>query len=114
MSIAVIAARRALQQQRVRILYRRALRNVLSYAVHRDIFYIEAQKMREQFEANKDVANLETIDRLLNEGESRLERFQHPDHYIVPWAPGGSKWARNPPVPPEIGICLNFGREEDY
>jgi hypothetical protein len=41
MSTAAIAARRALQQQRARVLYRRALRNVLSYAVHRDIFYVE-------------------------------------------------------------------------
>lgn len=22
--------------------------------------------------------------------------------YAVPWAPGGSKYARNPPVPPEV------------
>jgi len=22
--------------------------------------------------------------------------------FVVPWAPGGSKWARNPPVPQEV------------
>ncbi|KAG0575520.1 hypothetical protein KC19_5G009900 [Ceratodon purpureus] len=82
MSTAAIAARRALQQQRSRVLYRKTLRNVLSWAVHRDIFYVEAQKIREQFEINKDVANLETIDRLLYEGETRVEKFQHPDPYI--------------------------------
>uniref|UniRef100_A0A7I4E1N8 NADH dehydrogenase [ubiquinone] 1 beta subcomplex subunit 9 n=1 Tax=Physcomitrium patens TaxID=3218 RepID=A0A7I4E1N8_PHYPA len=82
MSTAAVAARRALQQQRTRVLYRKALRNVLSWAVHRDIFYVEAQKMREQFEMNKDLSNLETIDRLLYEGESRVEKFQHPDPYI--------------------------------
>ncbi|KAG0575519.1 hypothetical protein KC19_5G009900 [Ceratodon purpureus] len=114
MSTAAIAARRALQQQRSRVLYRKTLRNVLSWAVHRDIFYVEAQKIREQFEINKDVANLETIDRLLYEGETRVEKFQHPDPYIVPWAPGGSKWARNPPVPQEISVVLDFGREENH
>lgn len=41
MSTAAIAARRALQQQRARFLYRKSLRNVLSWAVHRDIFYVE-------------------------------------------------------------------------
>ncbi|XP_024377963.1 NADH dehydrogenase [ubiquinone] 1 beta subcomplex subunit 9 isoform X2 [Physcomitrium patens] len=100
MSTAAVAARRALQQQRTRVLYRKALRNVLSWAVHRDIFYVES--------------NLETIDRLLYEGESRVEKFQHPDPYIVPWAPGGSKYARNPPVPSEIGVVLDFGREENH
>uniref|UniRef100_A0A7I4DZH7 NADH dehydrogenase [ubiquinone] 1 beta subcomplex subunit 9 n=1 Tax=Physcomitrium patens TaxID=3218 RepID=A0A7I4DZH7_PHYPA len=108
MSTAAVAARRALQQQRTRVLYRKALRNVLSWAVHRDIFYVEAQKMREQFEMNKDLSNLETIDRLLYEGESRVEKFQHPDPYIVPWAPGGSKYARNPPVPSEVITVVGF------
>lgn len=46
MSTAAIAARRALQQQRARVLYRGALRNVLSYAVHRDIFYVEVLVIR--------------------------------------------------------------------
>ena len=41
MSTAAVAAKRALQQQRARILYRKSLRNVLSWAVHRDIFYVE-------------------------------------------------------------------------
>ena len=44
MSAAAIASRRALQQQRARILYRRSLRSVLSWAVHRDIFYVEVRR----------------------------------------------------------------------
>jgi hypothetical protein len=55
MSAAAIAERRFLQQQRCRILYRKALKSVLDWAVHRDIFYIEGEKTRLQFEANRDV-----------------------------------------------------------
>ncbi|CAM6039551.1 unnamed protein product [Sphagnum compactum] len=114
MSAAAIAERRFLQQQRCRILYRKALKSVLDWAVHRDIFYIEAEKTRLQFEANRDVQNLETIDRLLFEGEARLAKLQHPDPYIVPWSPGGSKYARNPPVPPVIELVNDFGRESSH
>jgi hypothetical protein len=44
MSAAAIAERRFLQQQRCRILYRKSLKCVLDWAVHRDIFYIEVCK----------------------------------------------------------------------
>ncbi|KAJ7558725.1 hypothetical protein O6H91_04G053100 [Diphasiastrum complanatum] len=98
---ASIAAQRALQKQRVRLLYRRSLKNVLSWAMDRDLFYNEATKLREEFEEHKNVNDLPTIDRLLLKGETRLAKLAHPDPYIVPWAPGGSKYARNPAVPPE-------------
>jgi len=45
MSAAAIAERRFLQQQRCRILYRKALKSVLDWAVHRDIFYIEVKPL---------------------------------------------------------------------
>uniref|UniRef100_A0A3Q7ETU1 NADH dehydrogenase [ubiquinone] 1 beta subcomplex subunit 9 n=1 Tax=Solanum lycopersicum TaxID=4081 RepID=A0A3Q7ETU1_SOLLC len=91
-------ARRASQRERVRILYRRALRDTLNWAVHRHLFY-----------PDEDV---ETIDRLIADGEASYNKWRHPDPYIVPWAPGGSKFNRNP-VPPEgIEIVYDYGKEE--
>lgn len=39
MSVAAYLARRAAQKERVRILYRRALKDTLNWAVHRHLFY---------------------------------------------------------------------------
>ncbi|XP_038989777.1 NADH dehydrogenase [ubiquinone] 1 beta subcomplex subunit 9 [Phoenix dactylifera] len=104
-STASYLARRAAQKERVRILYRRALRDTLNWAVHRHLFYQDVH-LREKFEANKHVEDLNTIDRLIDEGEAAYEKWQHPDPYIVPWAPGGSKFTRNPPPPTGIEIVL--------
>ncbi|CAN4107455.1 unnamed protein product [Withania somnifera] len=93
-------ARRAAQRERVRILYRRALRDTLNWAVHRHLFYPDSDALRERFEANRKVEDIETIDRLIADGEASYNKWRHPDPYIVPWAPGGSKFNRNP-VPPE-------------
>lgn len=110
-SATALTAYRAQQRQRVRLLYRHALKTTLSWAGHRDLFYIEANKRRAEFDANKDEADVETIDRLILLGEQKLAKVAHPDPYIVPWAPGGSKWARNAPVPSEVEIVFDFGRE---
>ncbi|TXG64658.1 hypothetical protein EZV62_011652 [Acer yangbiense] len=118
-------ARRAAQKERVRILYRRALKDTLNWA---------ADDLREKFEANKHVSDLDTIDRLIDNAEATYNNFRHPDPYIVfviveicsifssgafasfwhnsavlkaytiflsavPWAPGGSKFCRNPTPP---------------
>ena len=52
------------------------------------------------------------VERLLSAGEARLKEYAHPDKYTVPYAYGGSKYARNPPVPPQVRVALNYGREE--
>uniref|UniRef100_A0A251RPT3 NADH dehydrogenase [ubiquinone] 1 beta subcomplex subunit 9 n=1 Tax=Helianthus annuus TaxID=4232 RepID=A0A251RPT3_HELAN len=48
-------ARRAAQKERVRILYRRALKDTLNWAVHRHLFYPDADALRERFDANNNV-----------------------------------------------------------
>ncbi|OAE25982.1 hypothetical protein AXG93_1712s1620 [Marchantia polymorpha subsp. ruderalis] len=58
--------------------------------------------------------DISRIDRLIGEGEAKLEKMRHPDPYTVPWAPGGSKYARSPPVPEEIGLVYDFGRQEEW
>ncbi|KAI0493905.1 hypothetical protein KFK09_024032 [Dendrobium nobile] len=105
-------ARRAAQKERVRILYRRALKNTLDWAVHRHLFYCDADELRAKFDANKHVEDLDTIDRLINEAEASYEKWQHPDPYIVPWAPAGSKFTRNPAPPQGVEIVYNYGKEE--
>eukprot|EP00475_Leptophrys_vorax_P036673 TRINITY_DN6238_c0_g1_i1.p1 TRINITY_DN6238_c0_g1~~TRINITY_DN6238_c0_g1_i1.p1 ORF type:complete len:128 (-),score=1.01 TRINITY_DN6238_c0_g1_i1:135-482(-) len=104
--------RRELQQQRARQLYRRSLKNALSWAIFRDLWYDEADKIRAEFESHRHETNPDRIDRLLEAGEAKLQSNIHPDPYIIPWVYGGSKYARNPPLPSEIGLVYGFGKEE--
>ncbi|KAL2925111.1 NADH dehydrogenase [ubiquinone] 1 beta subcomplex subunit 9 [Bienertia sinuspersici] len=86
-------ARRAAQKQKVRILYRRALRDTLNWAVHRHLFYQDADELRKKFDANKNLEDLDTIDRMIAAGEGEYNKWRHPDPYIVPWAPGAQSSA---------------------
>ncbi|TYH37355.1 hypothetical protein ES332_D12G034000v1 [Gossypium tomentosum] len=106
-------ARRAAQKERVRILYRCALKDTLNWAVHRHLFYQDASGLREKFEANKHVEDLDTIDKMIAAGEATYNKWRHPDPYIVPWAPGGSKFTRNPVPPSGIEILYDYGKEEN-
>ncbi|KAK9690994.1 hypothetical protein RND81_09G169700 [Saponaria officinalis] len=105
-------ARRAAQKQRVRILYRRSLRDTLNWAVHRHLFYQDADELRKKFDAQKNVEDLDTIDRMIAHGEAEYNKWRHPDPYTVPWAPGGSKFCRNPEPPKGIEIIYDYGQEE--
>ncbi|KAJ4870866.1 NADH dehydrogenase [ubiquinone] 1 beta subcomplex subunit 9 [Raphanus sativus] len=105
--------RRAAQKERVRILYRRALKDTLNWAVHRHIFYRDASDLREKFNANQDVEDVDRIDKLIAHGEAEYDKWRHPDPYIVPWAPGGSKFCRNPTPPAGIEIVYNYGQEDN-
>eukprot|EP00262_Sarcandra_glabra_P007324 TRINITY_DN2003_c0_g1_i2.p1 TRINITY_DN2003_c0_g1~~TRINITY_DN2003_c0_g1_i2.p1 ORF type:complete len:118 (+),score=25.13 TRINITY_DN2003_c0_g1_i2:292-645(+) len=110
---ATYLARRAAQKERVRLLYRKALKDTLNWAVHRHLFYQDASELRERFEANKHVEDLDAIDRMINHAEATYNKWQHPDPYIVPWAPGGSKFTRNPTPPSGIEIVYNYGLEDN-
>ncbi|RZC14397.1 NADH dehydrogenase [ubiquinone] 1 beta subcomplex subunit 9 isoform C [Glycine soja] len=137
-STAAYLARRAAQKERVRILYRRALKDTLNWAVHRHLFYddvpfilfpfplfnpyffpnslfllFQASNLRERFEENRHVEDPDTIDRLIADAEASYNKWRHPDPYIVPWAPGGSKFTRNPTPPQGIEIVYNYGREDN-
>ncbi|KAG8074631.1 hypothetical protein GUJ93_ZPchr0006g44967 [Zizania palustris] len=48
-------ARRAAQKERVRLLYRSALKDTLNWAVHRHLFYQDASDLRDKFETNRHV-----------------------------------------------------------
>ncbi|KAL9660643.1 hypothetical protein QQ045_025460 [Rhodiola kirilowii] len=81
--IAAYVARGAAQKERVRILYRRALKDTLNWAVHRHIFYQGASDLREKFEDNRHVEDPDTIDRVIDQAEATYNTFRHPDPYIV-------------------------------
>ncbi|XP_039015118.1 NADH dehydrogenase [ubiquinone] 1 beta subcomplex subunit 9-like [Hibiscus syriacus] len=108
---AAYLARRAVQKERVRILYRRALKDTLNWAVHRHLFYQDASDLREKFEFHKQVKDLDTIDKMIAAGEATYNKWRHPD--IVPWAPGGPKFTRNPVPPSRIEIVYDYGREDN-
>ncbi|KAL3613882.1 NADH dehydrogenase [ubiquinone] 1 beta subcomplex subunit 9 [Castilleja foliolosa] len=80
--IASYLALRATQKERVRILYRRALKDTLNLAVHRHLFYHDADALRERFETNKNVEDIELIDRMIAAGEASYNKWRHPDPYI--------------------------------
>ncbi|CAM8932351.1 unnamed protein product [Rhodiola kirilowii] len=106
-------SRRAAQKERVRILYRRALKDTLNWAVHRHLFYQDASELREKFEANRNVEDADRIDRMIEQAEATYQNFRHPDPYVVPWATGGSKFTRNPIPPAGIEIVYNYGKEDN-
>ncbi|DAA73827.1 TPA_exp: Uncharacterized protein A8136_4030 [Trichophyton benhamiae CBS 112371] len=81
------------------VLYKRALKLSLDWAVHRNLWRGQAVYIRSLFEANKHVRNPHDQRVLLQETEKLLEKWKHPDPYRAPTAPGGSKWERNLPVP---------------
>ncbi|KAK9904139.1 hypothetical protein WJX75_005303 [Coccomyxa subellipsoidea] len=73
---------KAAQRERVLHLYRHGLKNLLSWAIRRDLFAQEAARLRAEFDLNKDVDNVAQAGRLLEKGEAKLKEYQHPDPYI--------------------------------
>merc|ERR1712139_248556 len=85
---------------RVCRLYRGAIRCIKDWSVNRfDILEVELPKLRAQFDANKELANAAMAESLVLAGERRLTEMTHPDPYIRPERPGGTKWQRNVPPP---------------
>ncbi|KAF2864634.1 hypothetical protein BDV95DRAFT_632773 [Massariosphaeria phaeospora] len=80
-------------------LYRRSLKLSLNWAVHRYLWRGQAMYLRSLFEANRHVTEPRLQRTLIQETEALLEKWKHPDPYIPPTAPGGSKYERNIPAP---------------
>ncbi|KAK9367427.1 hypothetical protein V1509DRAFT_147364 [Lipomyces kononenkoae] len=86
--------------QHVASIYRRLLRLSLNWAVRRDIWRKQALEIRAKFDANKNITDPRQIRDLIIEVERQLVINRHPDPYIPPSRPGGSKFERN--VPPRL------------
>ena len=67
--------------QRVQRLYRASLKNLLNWCVHRDLWIKKGFELRAEFDANKSVKDARLIEKLVSDGEAKLQEFQHPDPY---------------------------------
>ena len=77
----------------------------------RDIFYTERDRIRHEFESNRNLTSAQAVKKI-EEGFETLDSYAHPDPYTVPTAYGGSKYARNPPPHPDVKVVMDFGRDE--
>lgn len=77
------------------------MRILSSWAIDREIFLDEADKIRSRFEAGRNVSEAAAI-RLLKDAKAEIFKNSHPDPYCVPFMPGGSLFMRNPPLPMEV------------
>lgn len=68
--------------QRVTRLYRRALKNSLSWCIDRGVWRKEALIIRERFDANKHIHDRRLAVALVEKGEEELQKKLHPDPYI--------------------------------
>ncbi|KAH8915044.1 hypothetical protein BT69DRAFT_1357063 [Atractiella rhizophila] len=84
----------------VQHLYRRALKGSLNWYIRHDEWRIKALHIRAMFEQNRQVRDPRAVAKLLAEAEKEVAKWDHPDPYIVPSFPGGTKWERN--LPPRI------------
>jgi NADH dehydrogenase (ubiquinone) 1 beta subcomplex subunit 9 len=100
------AAPKLTHSQKVVRLYRNALKTQNSWAVDRQVFIAEADRMRAEFDRNAHLAEASVEARtLLEQGEELLFKESHPDRYIVAYLPGGSLYMRNAPLP--LHVCHN-------
>jgi len=94
----------------VKSLYKRFLVNSLNWTIRRDTWREHALMIRAEFERNRNVHDPRALAAILSEAEARLASFAHPDPYIVPSFPGGTKWERNPP--PRLGEIYDHHNEK--
>eukprot|EP00960_Hanusia_phi_P054198 762569-Hanusia_phi.AAC.2 len=102
---------------RVCRLYRRAIKTLMDWVVDREVLSKQAILVRNQIETNKHEPNIAIAEELLKvisrylhfsvssseqAAEAKLKKHAHPDPYVLPEMPGGSKYQRNLPVPHEI------------
>ncbi|KAL4076425.1 hypothetical protein J3A83DRAFT_4227295 [Scleroderma citrinum] len=84
----------------VKSLYRRMLKNELDWVVRRDIWRGRALMIRAEFERNRNVHDPRALAQIIEKAEADLAQRLHPDPYISPAMPDGTKWERN--IPPTI------------
>ncbi|KAF8076686.1 NDUFB9, NADH-ubiquinone oxidoreductase [Lyophyllum atratum] len=85
----------------VKSLYKRSLKNALDWTVRRDLWRPQALEIRAEFERNRNVHDPRALATILEKAEAELAERKHPDPYIPPNFPGGTKWERN--IPPPMG-----------
>ncbi|KNZ77233.1 NADH dehydrogenase [ubiquinone] 1 beta subcomplex subunit 9 [Termitomyces sp. J132] len=76
----------------VKSLYRRYLNNALDWTIRRDLWRPQALQIRAEFERNRNVHDPRALAVILEKAEADLADKKHPDPYIAPMFPGGTKW----------------------
>lgn len=84
--------------KRVASLFRQAMRTAFNHALKFDAYREATISIRAQFEANKDIRDPQELEQVIAQAEAKLRKWKHPDPYIPPSRPGGTKWERNLPV----------------
>ncbi|KAF9420071.1 hypothetical protein BGZ94_009227 [Podila epigama] len=90
MSEAQLAHRRLVQS-----LYKRSLKTAQDWYIDTNLFRRKAVELRIQFDANKNLTHPRQIANAIQEAERQLAELRHPDPYLYPTAPGGTKFERN-------------------
>uniref|UniRef100_A0A8D2N5U7 NADH dehydrogenase [ubiquinone] 1 beta subcomplex subunit 9 n=1 Tax=Zonotrichia albicollis TaxID=44394 RepID=A0A8D2N5U7_ZONAL len=81
-------------QQKVLRLYKKSLRHLESWCIHRDKYRYYACLLRDRFDKNKDVKDMVKATELLRAGEEEFWANQHPQPYIFADSPGGIAYER--------------------
>lgn len=84
--------------KRVASLFRKALRTAFDSSLKFDAYRNETLKIRAQFEANKHISDPNEAERVYTAGVKKVTEGKHPDPYIPPCRPGGTKYQRNVPL----------------
>lgn len=80
--------------QRVKCLYKRALRNVRSFYDRVESCRYRSVLMRQRFEENKSVKDPRLAAELVRLGEEELDKYMHYCPLYFPQSPGGSDYQR--------------------
>ncbi|CAI5760488.1 unnamed protein product [Candida verbasci] len=84
--------------KRVASLFRRALRTAYDHSMKFEAYRNTTIAVRQQFEANKHISDPTELEIAIKKTEEKLAEWKHPDPYIPPSRPGGTKFERNIPV----------------
>ena len=83
-------------------MYRQSLRLAFSWCIDRNVFLDKADEIRAQFDAVKGKPSDGNVKGAMEYCQAQMLKYAHPDPYVIAWMPGGSKFMRNPPPPPDI------------
>ncbi|OBA22206.1 hypothetical protein METBIDRAFT_39898 [Metschnikowia bicuspidata var. bicuspidata NRRL YB-4993] len=87
--------------KRVSSLFRKALRIAFDSNLKFQSYREETVRIRSQFERNKLILDPNELEVVIANTRAKLAEYTHPDPYIPPLRPGGTKYERNLPPPKE-------------
>lgn len=94
--------------KRVASLFRQALRTAFDSSLKFDAYRKETIKIRSQFESNRTISDPNELNEVISKAQLKLAEWKHPDPYIPPCRPGGTKYERNIPLEKEPIVPGNW------